>query len=273
MGQRHGQLGGKVAVVIGGHSGFGEAITHAFAAEGAHVVVAARRAELVERVAASVDGLGVQCDITDDEQVQSMVRAAVGWRGRVDVAVNCAGFEQSTPLADLTPDRLEAMHAVQLTGALYCMRHLCNAIASHGEGGSFVSLSSQTAHSPSIGMIAYASAKAAIEYATKIAAVEYGPRGVRCNAIAAALIETPMTARIFTIEPVIQAVRELTPLGRMGSVHDIANAALFLCSEAGSYITGQTVCVDGGASLLALPTPQIFADVTRRWQEARAGTG
>lgn len=267
------QLQGKVAVVIGGHSGFGEAITRTFAAEGAHVVVAARRAELVDQVAASVDGLGVQCDITDDDQVRALVEAAVGWHGRVDIAVNCAGFEQSTPLADLTPDKLAAMHAVQLSGALYCMRHLCNAIAAHGQGGSFLSLSSQTAHSPSIGMIAYASAKAAIEYATKIAAVEYGPKGVRCNAVAAALIETPMTSRIFTIEPLIQAVRELTPLGRMGSVQDIANAALFLCSDAGSYITGQTICVDGGASLLALPTPQIFADVTRRWQEARAGTG
>jgi NAD(P)-dependent dehydrogenase (short-subunit alcohol dehydrogenase family) len=150
------------------------------------------------------------------------------------------------------------------------MRHFGNAIAAHGEGGAFLSLSSQTAHNPSRGLAAYASAKAGVEYATKIAAVEYGERQVRFNCIAAALIETPMTEAIFRFGPLIQAVRELTPLGRMGSVDDIAGAALFLCGPDGSYITGQTLCVDGGASLLALPTPQMMADVGRRWQEAQS---
>jgi NAD(P)-dependent dehydrogenase (short-subunit alcohol dehydrogenase family) len=263
------QLEGLTAVVIGGHSGFGEAISRLFAANGAKVVVAARRLDVVESVAASIGGLGVACDITDDAQVQATVAATVEHFGRVDIAVNCAGFEQSTPLAELTPDKLEAMHAVQLTGALYCMRHFGNAIAEHGAGGTFLSLSSLTAHNPSRGQIAYASAKAGIEYATQIAALEYGPRGVRFNAIAPALIETPMTSRIFTMEPIIQAIREITPIGRLGTPDDVANTALFLCSPAGSFITGQTICVDGGASLLALPTAQGYADVGRRWKEAQ----
>jgi NAD(P)-dependent dehydrogenase (short-subunit alcohol dehydrogenase family) len=265
-----GKLSGQVAVVIGGHSGFGEAISRTFAAEGAHVVVAARRAELVDEVADSIGGTGTTCDITSDDQVRALVDTALGVQGRVDIAVNCAGFEQSTALADLTPDRLEAMHAVQLTGALYCMRHFGNAIADSGRGGAFLSLSSLTAHNPTRGLAAYASAKAGVEYATKIAAVEYGERGVRFNCVAASLIETPMTARIFQVAPVIQAMVELTPLGRPGTVDDIARAALFLCGPDGSYITGQTLCVDGGASLLALPTPQIMADVGRRWKEQQA---
>ena len=93
------------------------------------------------------------------------------------------------------------------------------------------------------------------------------------NTIAASLIETPMTAGHFTVGPAIQAMREMTPLGRMGSPQDIANAALYLCSDLGSYVTGQTICVDGGASLLALPTAQMYADVGRRWQEAQATDG
>lgn len=270
--RRMGKLEGRTAVVVGGHSGFGEAISRLFAAEGAQVVIAARRADLVREVAESIGGTGVECDITDDAQVQRLVDQATAVTGAIHIAVNCAGFEQSTALADLTPERLEAMHSVQLTGALYCMRHLGNAMAAHGQGGAYLSLSSLTAQNPSRGLTAYASAKAGIEYATKIAAVEYGPKQVRFNAVAASLIETPMTARIFQIKPAIAALNEVTPLGHPGTVDDIARAALFLCGPDGAYITGQTLCVDGGASLLMLPTAQMFADVARRWSEAEAAT-
>jgi NAD(P)-dependent dehydrogenase (short-subunit alcohol dehydrogenase family) len=262
-------LEGRVAVVVGGHSGFGAAIARRFADAGAHVVVGGRRADEIERAAAELGGSSAVCDITDDAQVQALAHAATE-RGPIRIAVNCAGFEQSTPIADLTPERLEPMLAVQLAGALSCMRHFGNAMAEHGHGGAFLSLSSLTAHNPSRGLAAYASAKAGVEYATKIAAVEYGSRNVRFNAIAASLIETPMTARIFTVAPAIAALTELTPLGRMGTVDDIAAAAMFLCGPDGEFVTGQTLCVDGGASLTMLPTPQMFADVARRFQERTA---
>jgi NAD(P)-dependent dehydrogenase (short-subunit alcohol dehydrogenase family) len=261
-------LDGLTAVVVGGHSGFGAAISETFADHGARVVLGGRRTALIEETAATLGGIGLHCDITDDDSVRRLVDAAVERTGRLDAFVNCAGYEQSTPLAELTPDLLTAMHAVQLHGAMYCMRHAGNAMRDAGRGGSFVSISSLTAHNPARGLAAYASAKAGLEYASKIAAVEYGEAGVRFNAIAASLIETPMTARVFEFGPVIDAMRELTPLGRMGSSQDIANAALYLCSDLASYVTGQTICVDGGASLLALPTPQIVADVSRRWSEA-----
>lgn len=257
----------RVAVVIGGHSGFGLAISRRFIAAGARVVIAGRRADVLAEVADDIGAEHALCDITDDDQVSGLVHHVTTTCGGVDIAVNCAGFEQSTALADLTPERLEPMHAVQFSGALYVMRHFGNAMAQSG-GGVVLNLSSQTAHSPARGLTAYASAKAGIEYATKIAAVEYGDRGVRFNAIAAGLIETPMTAAIFSYPQAIEAVRELTPAGRMGHPDDIAAAALFLCSDDAAFITGQTLCVDGGASLLALPTPQIRADVARRWAEA-----
>lgn len=243
------------------------AISRRFIAAGARVVIAGRRADVLAEVADDIGAEHALCDITDDAQVSGLVHHVTTTCGGADIAVNCAGFEQSTALADLTPERLEPMHAVQFSGALYVMRHFGNAMAQSG-GGVVLNLSSQTAHSPARGLTAYASAKAGIEYATKIAAVEYGDRGVRFNAIAAGLIETPMTAAIFSYPQAIEAVRELTPVGRMGHPDDIAAAALFLCSDDAAFITGQTLCVDGGASLLALPTPQIRADVARRWAEA-----
>jgi NAD(P)-dependent dehydrogenase (short-subunit alcohol dehydrogenase family) len=267
-----GMLADTTAVVVGGHSGFGEAISRTFAREGATVVIAARRTDVVAAVASEVGGVGLGCDITDDAQVRSLVDEVVDRTGRLDVFVNCAGYEHSTPISDLEPDDLAAMHSVQLQGAMYCLRHAGNTMRDLGNGGSFTSISSLTAQNPARGLAAYASAKAGLEYATKIAAVEYGDAGVRFNTVAASLIETPMTARVFSVEPAIQAMREMTPLGRMGTPQDIANAVLFLSSELGSYVTGQTLCVDGGASLLALPTPQMYADVGRRWQEAHSGT-
>jgi len=262
-------LTGQTALVIGGHSGFGEAISRTFAAQGATVVIGARRKDVVDAVAADLGGIGVVCDITDDGQVQAAVDAAVEQTGRLDIFVNCAGYQESSTIADLTPDKLAEMHAVQIQGAMYCMRHAGNAMRDLGNGGSFVSISSLTAHNPARGLAAYASAKAGLEYATKIAAVEYGDAGIRFNTVSASLIETPMTAAHFSAAPAIQAVREMTPLGRMGSSQDIANAVLYLSSGLGDYVTGQTLCVDGGASLLALPTPQMYADAGRRWQESQ----
>ncbi|MFK8023902.1 MAG: SDR family NAD(P)-dependent oxidoreductase [Ilumatobacter sp.] len=261
-------LAGLTATVVGGHSGFGEAISRTFAEHGARVVIGARRLDVVNEVAGQIGGLGAQCDITNDDEVKALVDFSVTETGRLDIFVNCAGYEQSTPIADLTPDKLEAMHAVQIQGAMYCIRHAGNAMRELGNGGSFISISSLTAHNPARGLAAYASAKAGLEYASKIAAVEYGDAKIRFNTIAASLIETPMTQRVFSVDAAIQAVTEMTPLGRMGSSQDIANAALYFASDLGSFVTGQTLCVDGGGSLLALPTPQMYADVGRRVSES-----
>ena len=239
-------LDGLTAVVVGGHSGFGEAISRTFAEHGATVVVAARRRDLVDAVASDVGGVGATCDITVDDDVRDLVERSLAETGRLDAFVNCAGFQRSTPIADLTPELLDEMHAVQLRGAMSCMRHAAGAMRERGEGGSFTSISSLTAHNPARGLAAYASAKAGLEYATKIAAVEYGDAGIRFNAISASLIETPMTAAHFRNSTAIAAMREMTPLGRMGSPQDIANAALYLASDDAAMVTGTVLEVDGG---------------------------
>jgi len=257
-----GRLAGKVAIVVGGGTGFGRATVQRFAAEGATLVIAGRRLEVVEAVANDVGATAMTCDVTDDAQVSALIDATMERHGGLDVAISYAGYSNSTPLRDLTPDVLAPMLDVQLNGALYFMRHTANAMAASG-GGSLINISSTTAHRPVMGHIAYASAKAAVEYATQVAALEYGPAGVRVNCIAPHLIETEMTKAVFTRRHLVEAVLQQTPLGRMGTPDDIAAAAVFLASDDSSYISGQTLVVDGANSTQKLPTPRDYETVAR----------
>ena len=162
-----GTLSGKVAVVIGGHSGFGEAIVQRLHREGAQIAIAARRIDVVNAAASAVGGKGYQCDITNNDDIAALIQSVEKDFGKIDIAVNCAGYEQSTPIAELTPEKLVAMQAVQFTGAIYCMQHFGNSMAASG-GGAFLSISSQTAHSPAVGLAAYGSSKAGVEYEKKV---------------------------------------------------------------------------------------------------------
>ncbi len=252
------RLEGNVAVIVGGATGFGLATAQRFAAEGATVAVVGRRGDLADEVGRSLGGAGYACDITDTERLDAVTAEILAANGRIDTAVNYAGYQERVELKDMTPDGLRAMIDVQLIGAVWFIRAMAEAMAAGG-GGSIISTSSLTAHNPSAGQVAYASAKKGLEYASEIAAIEYGPAGVRVNCIAAHLIETPMTAGIFQNRLVVEAVRQQTPLGRMGSVDDIANAALFLASDEAAYISGQTIRVDGAASTQKLPSATDYA--------------
>ena len=248
-----GRLDGKVALVVGGGTGFGLATVQRFAEEGAQLVIAARRVEVVEEVASAHGATAGFCDVTDDESVAAIVDTVVERHGTLDIAISYAGFQESVSIRDLTPDVMAPMVDVQFNGAMYFMRHTCNAMAATG-GGSLINVSSTTAHRPVAGHITYAAAKAGIEYATQVAALEYGPDQVRVNCIAPHLIETEMTAEIFQHKLPIEAIKLQTPLGRMGSAMDIANCALFLASDEAGYISGQTIVVDGANSTQKLPT-------------------
>lgn len=254
------RLSGKIIVVVGGATGFGLACTKRFSEEGATVVIAGRRADLAQDIASQFNGMGVQWDVTDFQQGDNVVSEVMKKYGRIDAAINFAGYDDTSLIREMTPEHLEPMVNVQFNGAIYFLRFMCNAMALGG-GGSAVLCSSLTAQSPAIGRVGYAGSKAGIEYVAKIAAVEYGDDQVRVNCIAPHVIETDMTAEAFTEENrlAIEAVRLQTPAKRMGHVDDVANCALYLVSDESNYVNGETIRIDGGAHTQKLPSDWDYA--------------
>tara|TARA_Y100001970_G_scaffold124401_1_gene154049 strand:- start:96 stop:962 length:867 start_codon:yes stop_codon:yes gene_type:complete len=254
------RLSGKIIVVVGGATGFGLACTKRFSEEGASVVIAGRRAELAQDVASQFNGMGVQWDVTDFQQGENVVSEIMAKYGKIDGAINFAGYDDISLIREMTPEHLEPMVNVQFNGAIYFLRYMCNAMVKGG-GGSAILCSSLTAQSPAIGRVGYAGSKAGLEYVAKIAAVEYGNDQVRVNCIAPHVIETDMTSEAFTEENrlAIEAVRLQTPAKRMGHVDDVANCALYLVSDESNYVNGETIRIDGGAHTQKLPSDWDYA--------------
>lgn len=245
-----GRLDGKAGVIVGGSSGLGESIARRFRAEGARVLIAARGAEKLEAVAKEIGAESRACDATRWDELRDLAAHALERFGRLDVAVNCAGYEHNAPVAELDPEQVEPMVAVQFTGALYFIQHMANAMQ---DGGSIVTISSLTATLVAEGYAPYAGAKAGINHASKIAASEYGAKRVRVNVVSPTTIETPMVAQLFATPGVRDAMVAETPLGDLPGVEDVANAVLFLASDESAFVTGQNLHVDGGGALRRLP--------------------
>jgi len=242
-------LANKVAVIAGGTSGFGEATARRFINEGAEVVIAARGRERLEQLASEIGATPVECDISSFDDVKALADTALKKFGRLDIAVNSAGFEDACPIAALEPERVERMVAVQFTGALYFIQHMANAMA---EGGSVVSLSSLTSKVAAEGHAPYAGCKAGINHVTSIAASEYGERGVRFNTVSPTVIETPMTAPMFSIPGFKDVLVQETPLGKLGSVDDVVEAVLWFASDASGFVTAENLNICGGLGLRRL---------------------
>ncbi len=246
-------LTGKTAVIIGasGTSNFGSAIARRLAAEGAKVVVAARRREPLEQLAGELGGTAVACDVTNEADIEQVFASAVEAYGRVDIAVYSAGVHSGVAIADLSAEEIRPTLEVSFVGALLFFKH---AAAAMSEGGSVITISSLTARLPGPGLAVYSAARAGIDYAIKVAAVEYAERKVRFNSIAAGLIKTDMTDAFFGMDPVIQAHLDETPCGRMGTLEDMAEAAMFLADDQRSgYINGQVLDLAGGQQMGHLP--------------------
>lgn len=246
-------LEGKTAVIVGasGESNLGTGIARRLAAEGARVFVSARRREPLEKLASEIGGTAVTCDVTREQDIEALFAAAAGDSGGVDIAVYSAGIHAASLIADITAEDIRPTLDISFVGALLFFKH---AAAAMPRGGSVMTISSLTARLPGPGLAAYAGARAGIDYALKVAAVEYGQQNVRFNSIAAGLIETDMTSGFFAMDNVIEAHIRETPCGRMGTVEDIAEAALFLADDRRSgYINGQLLDLAGGQQMGHLP--------------------
>ncbi len=260
-----GRMDGKAAVIVGGSSGFGEGIARRFLAEGAQVMIAARGAERLEKVAAELGVDSHICDASNFDDLKALAAHAVERLGHLDVAVNCAGFEDNCPIAALEPERVEKMVAVQFTGALYFIQHMANAMTA---GGSIVTISSLTATSVAEGYAPYAGAKAGINHASRIAASEYGAKGVRVNVVSPTTVETPMIAQLLATPGVREALIAETPLGALPEVKDVVNAVLYLASDESAFVTGENIHIDGGGALRRLPrNDDIIASIQRAMAE------
>ena len=248
------RLSGQVALVTGGGSGIGEAILRAFTREGADLVVADRDIAAAERVSGELQAAGrralpIEVDVRHEEGVLSMVERALAEFGQIDILVNNAGIApRQRPLVEQNVDHIDRLLAVHVRGPMLCCKFAGPSMIER-QRGAVLNISSVVGLGGMPNRAAYGPAKAAIVNFTQAMAVEWAPYGIRVNAITPGYIRTPYVRASVESGAFSSAVIEQrTPLGRLGEPEEIAEAALFLCSPAASYITGVTLPVDGGFS-------------------------
>ncbi|WP_019586003.1 SDR family NAD(P)-dependent oxidoreductase [Deinococcus apachensis] len=244
------RLDGKVALLVGGGSGIGEASAHALAANGAHVVVADLNGEAASRTAnairqAGYAAEGLPLDLTDAGAVEGAVAGILRGHGRLDIGVSSPSINVRKPLLDYTPEEFERVLRVNMGGTFNVLRSAGRAMADGG-GGSLIAFSSVRSQVVEPGQSVYAATKAGTLQLLRGLASELGGRGVRANAVAPGVIDTPLTAPIKNNPQWADAYAQKSVFGRWGRPEELAGAVVYLASEAASFVTGTILFVDGG---------------------------
>jgi NAD(P)-dependent dehydrogenase (short-subunit alcohol dehydrogenase family) len=246
--QTYDDLAGKVVLVTGANGGMGSAISAALVASGAAVVASDVGADPGERLAGVADDIQyVPADVASVDDVVRLVGHATGQLGRLDAAVNAAAIEYETVrLSDCDEADFDRIVGVNLRGTFLCMKYELRAMLDQGDG-SIVNLASTTSFRPGRRQSAYTATKHAVVGLTRAAAADYAGDGIRVNAIAPGNIDTPMLrAAIERRGGDLDSIQARMPMGRFGEAAEIAQAALWLCSSASSFTTGDVIQVEGG---------------------------
>jgi len=242
------RLKDKVALITGGARGIGQAIAMTFAKEGANIVVADVNLELAGRTSADIEALGrkamsLEMDVTDYTEVEEGVNKILDKFGKVDILVNNAGITKDNLLLRMSQAEWDAVINVNLKGTFNCIKAVSRPMVKQ-RSGRIISIASIIGLMGNWGQANYAASKAGIIALTKTVAKELASRNINANAVAPGFIQTDMTAKL--PEDVKAKMMEAIPMAKLGRPQDVANVCLFLASEESSYITGQTIIVDGG---------------------------
>lgn len=244
-------LSGKTAIVTGGGRGIGRAIAEALATHGAAVALASRNEANLEATAAAIRAAGGTaswhaCDVTAETEVEALRDAVLAEHGRIDILVNNAGIDPHyAPMERTDPADWQHILDVNLTGVFLGCRIIGSAMLAH-ERGSIINISSIAGHVGLKRQVPYCATKGGVEQLTKALALDWAEQGVRVNAIAYGFIMTDLTNAVLTHKHIGPKLLARTAMGRFGTVEEVGGAAVFLASDAASYVTGSTVLVDGG---------------------------
>lgn len=244
------ELNGRTAVVIGGTSGIGRAIAHGLAEAGADVVCTSRRADQVEAASVEIEGFGrrtIRCtsDVSNRESLQELLYETVRALGKVDILVNSAGRTKRAPTVDFSEDDWNDIIETNLTGTLRACQVFGKHMLERGYGR-IINIASLSTFVSLFEVAAYSASKAAVASLTKSLAIEWAKGGVNVNAIAPGVFRTALNQKLLDESERGREFQTRTPMGRFGKVEELAGAAVFLASEAASFVTGEVLVVDGG---------------------------
>ncbi|HLV64160.1 MAG TPA: glucose 1-dehydrogenase [Polyangiaceae bacterium] len=243
-------LEGRVAVVLGGTSGIGKQLALGLAQAGADVVAASRRSSEVEATAEALAGLGrrtlrLTCDVCDRSSIDRLRDAVLAELGKVDILVNCAGRTQRVPTLEVSEADFQAILDTNLVGTLRACQAFGRPMLERGYGR-IVNIASLSSFVALYEVAAYSASKAAVVSLTQSLALEWGPRGVNVNAIAPGVFRTRLNEALLDGTPRGKEYLLRTPMKRFGQLEELVGAAIFLSSEAASFVNGETIAVDGG---------------------------
>jgi NAD(P)-dependent dehydrogenase (short-subunit alcohol dehydrogenase family) len=243
-------LTGRTAVIIGGTTGIGHGMSLALAEAGADVIPSSRREDVVASTVSKIEALGrrsLRCpsDVQDRASLENLLKSAIGEFGKVDIMINCAGRTKRTPTLEVSEEEWNSIMETNLTGTLRAAQVFGKHMLGRGYGR-IINIASLSSFVALFEVAAYAASKAAVASLTKSLAIEWGSRGVCVNAIAPGVFKTDLNANLLNGTDRGREFLTRTPMKRFGNINELAGAAVFLASDAASFVNGEILVVDGG---------------------------